>query len=102
MDFKKIEHSVYIIKCSDDTVYTGYAKNLYKRLTQHNEKKGAKYTKGRTPITLLYFEEFSNRSYAQKKECEIKKLKRIEKENYIKENLTQEKEKIILKINENL
>ena len=71
---------VYIVKCSDGTLYTGIATNLNKRLDEHNNsKKGAKYTKVRRPVTLVYSEESQNRSSASKREYEIKKLSRLEK-----------------------
>jgi putative endonuclease len=70
---------VYIIKCSDETLYTGIAKDLNKRLEVHNSKKGAKYTRGRTPVRLIYAEPHPDRSSAGKREMEIKKLSRSEK-----------------------
>lgn len=70
---------IYIIKCSDQSFYTGYTTNLEKRLKAHNEKKGAKYTRGRTPVELMYFEEFDSKSDALKREYQIKKLSLNEK-----------------------
>lgn len=70
---------IYIIKCSDQSLYTGYTTNLEKRLKAHNEKKGAKYTRGRTPVELMYFEEFDSKSDALKREYQIKKLSLNEK-----------------------
>jgi putative endonuclease len=70
---------VYILLCSDDTLYTGITNNLLKRLETHNKGKGAKYTKQRLPVKLLYYEEVLNRSLASKREYEIKKLSRAEK-----------------------
>ncbi|MBP2025939.1 GIY-YIG nuclease family protein [Peptoniphilus stercorisuis] len=72
-------HYVYILKCSDDTLYTGYTNDLEKRIKTHNAKKGAKYTRGRTPVELLYFEEFEDKSSALKREIAIKKLSREKK-----------------------
>lgn len=72
-------HYVYILKCSDDTLYTGYTNDLEKRIKTHNAKKGAKYTRGRTPVKLLYFEEFEDKSSALKREIAIKKLSREKK-----------------------
>ena len=73
-------HFVYIVECSDGTFYTGYTKNLKRRLKEHNSGEGAKYTRGRYPVKLRYQERFSSRSQAQKKEYQIKQLPRIKKE----------------------
>jgi len=65
---------VYVLQCADDTLYTGIAKDLKRRVKEHNEsEKGAKYTRARRPVTLVYSEEFANRSTASKREYEIKK-----------------------------
>ena len=78
---------VYILKCKDSSFYTGYTNNLDKRLKAHNEGKGAKYTKGRRPCKLVYYEEYENKGEALSREHEIKKLKRIEKLKLIKTSL---------------
>lgn len=70
---------VYIVKCSDNTLYTGYTNNLNRRIRLHNLGKGAKYTRGRTPVILVYYEEFSTKSEALKREYAIKQMKREEK-----------------------
>lgn len=57
-------HYTYIVQCSDGTLYTGYTNDLEKRMKAHNDKKGAKYTRGRTPVTLKYFEGFDNKTDA--------------------------------------
>lgn len=75
---------VYIVECSDGTFYTGWTNNLEKRITQHSSGKGAKYTKGRGPVKLVYYEEFNEKSEAMKREYEIKKMKRNDKFNLIK------------------
>jgi putative endonuclease len=67
------------VECSDKTLYTGYTNDLDKRIKTHNEKKGAKYTRGRTPVVLKYYEEFDNKMDAMKRESQIKKLKRLKK-----------------------
>ena len=72
-------HYIYIVECSDKTLYTGYTNDLDKRIKTHNEKKGAKYTRGRTPVVLKYYEEFDNKSDAIKREIQIKKLRRLKK-----------------------
>lgn len=77
---------VYIVQCSDNTLYTGWTNNLKKRLEAHNKGTGAKYTRGRTPVILKYFETFSTKEDAMKRECEIKKLSRQGKESLIKGN----------------
>lgn len=70
---------VYILKCSDDTLYTGWTNNLDKRLKTHSKGKGAKYTRGRLPVKLVYFEEYDNKISAQKREYEIKQMSRKKK-----------------------
>ncbi len=75
---------VYILACKDNSLYTGWTVDLSKRLKCHNNGKGAKYTRGRTPVELVYFEKHENRSQAQKREYEIKQLKRKDKIKLIK------------------
>lgn len=70
---------VYILRCSDNTLYTGWTNNLEKRLKSHNEGKGAKYTKSRLPVQIVYYEEFEDKKEAMKREYEIKQLTREEK-----------------------
>lgn len=74
----------YILKCKDDSLYTGWTNDLKKRITSHNAGKGAKYTKARRPVELVYYEEFQTREEAMKKEYAIKQLSRKEKEALIK------------------
>lgn len=79
---------VYLLQCSDNTLYCGYTTDLKKRIQTHNNKNGAKYTRSRTPVKLVYFEEFSNKSDALKRECSIKKLSKLQKNKLIeKQNL---------------
>lgn len=73
-------HYTYILKCRDGTYYTGYTNNLEKRLKAHNEGKGAKYTKGRGPVELVYYETFEDKTSAMRREWEIKQLNRSEKD----------------------
>lgn len=77
---------VYIVKCADDTLYTGIATELERRILEHNESdKGAKYTRVRRPVNLVYSEEYPDRSTASKREYEIKKkMNRAEKLALIK------------------
>ena len=70
---------VYILKCCDNTLYTGWTTSLEKRLKAHNSGKGAQYTKARLPVEIVYFEEFDNKIDAMKREYAIKQLSRQEK-----------------------
>jgi putative endonuclease len=72
---------VYIVKCADDTFYTGIATELERRIDEHNSsEKGAKYTRVRRPVNLVYSEEYPDRSSASKREYQIKKkMSRAEK-----------------------
>ena len=74
----------YILKCKDDSLYTGWTNDLKKLITSHNAGKGAKYTKARRPVELVYYEEFQTREEAMKREYAIKQLSRKEKEALIK------------------
>lgn len=75
---------VYILKCKDNTLYTGYTNDLEKRVKTHNEGKGAKYTKCRRPCKLVYYEEYETKNEALSREAQIKKLKREDKLKLIK------------------
>ena len=82
-----MSYFVYILECSDKTLYTGIATDVQRRLNEHNNSdKGAKYTKIRRPLKLLYSEESENRSSASKREYEIKKLSREKKLELISRN----------------
>ncbi len=70
---------VYILLCSDNTLYTGITNNIDKRLEDHQRGVGAKYTKGRSPMSLLFKEKHPNRSSASKRESEIKSLTKKQK-----------------------
>lgn len=70
---------VYILKCSDDSLYTGWTNDLERRVQAHLKGIGAKYTRGRLPVELVYHEEFNDKVEAMKREYEIKKLTRKEK-----------------------
>lgn len=74
---------LYILRCADGTLYTGITTDLEKRLAAHRSGKGAKYTRGRGPLELVYREECGDHSAALKRELEIKKLSREEKEKLI-------------------
>ena len=73
----------YIVKCSDETYYTGWTNNLEKRIQTHNAGKGAKYTKVRRPVELVYYEEFATKEEAMQREYEIKQLKKCKKAELI-------------------
>ena len=70
---------VYILRCKDDTLYCGWTNDLKKRLASHNAGKGAKYTRSRHPVTLVYFETFETKEEAMRREFAIKQLSRKEK-----------------------
>ena len=70
---------VYILKCSDNTLYTGWTTSLEKRIKAHISGKGAKYTRVRLPVEIVYFEEFQDKKEAMKREYAIKQLSRQEK-----------------------
>lgn len=76
-------HYVYILECSDSTLYAGYTVDLEKRLKVHNKGKGAKYTRVRLPVKIVYSEEFEDKSAALKREYQIKQLSRKKKEELI-------------------
>ena len=69
----------YILKCSDGSLYIGWTNDLERRVKAHNAGKGAKYTKSRRPVELVYFEAFSTKQEAMRREWEIKQLSRVEK-----------------------
>ena len=74
----------YIVQCSDGTFYTGWTNDIEKRILAHNAKKGAKYTRSRTPVKLVYIEEAGTKQQAMQREAQIKRLSRYEKEQLIK------------------
>lgn len=77
----------YMLRCADQSLYTGYTNDIKKRVKLHNEGKGAKYTRSKLPVELVYVEMFSSKSEAMKREIAIKKLKKEEKERLIHENI---------------
>ena len=70
---------VYILKCKDESLYTGWTNDLEKRVQTHKSGKGAKYTRVRLPVELVYYEEFEDKIEAMKREYQIKQLSRKEK-----------------------
>jgi putative endonuclease len=86
-------HFTYIVRCRDGSLYTGWTTDLEKRIRTHNSGKGAKYTRSRRPVELVYHEEFQTKEEALRREHEIKKLTRDAKEQLvrgIKEELSDE------------
>lgn len=77
-------HFVYILRCGDDSLYTGYTNDLDKRVKTHNSGKGAKYTRSRLPVRLVYSKRVDSKSIGLKLEARIKKLTKIEKEAFVK------------------
>lgn len=73
----------YIVECSDKSLYTGWTTNLEERLAAHNQGTGAKYTRSRRPVKLVYCEEFQTKEEAMKREYAIKRLTRKDKEALI-------------------
>ena len=69
----------YILKCKDETLYTGWTNDIEKRLEAHNAGKGAKYTRSRRPVELVYLEQFETKEEAMRREYAIKHMKRKEK-----------------------
>ena len=77
------DHWVYVVECSDGTFYTGYTTDVSRRVAEHDAGNGAKYTRGRTPVTLRYTERFESKSDAMSREYRIKQLSRRQKERLI-------------------
>ena len=78
-----IMNYVYILRCADGSLYTGWTNDLKKRVKTHNAGKGAKYTKTRLPVELVYYEEYEEKGEALSRELSIKKLKKTAKEKLI-------------------
>ena len=79
---------VYLVRCQDGTFYCGIAKDLARRLTEHNSAdKGAKYTRGRRPVQLVYTEEVASRAQATQREGQIKRMSRAQKMGLIQTNI---------------
>lgn len=73
----------YIVKCRDNTYYTGWTKDLDRRMKAHNSGTGAKYTRSRRPVCLVYYEAYGTKEEAMRREREIKRMSRKEKEKLI-------------------
>jgi putative endonuclease len=79
------DHYVYVLRCADDTLYTGYTTDVERRVAEHDAGEGAKYTRGRTPVELVHVEAFDSKSAAMSREYEIKQYSRAKKERLIAE-----------------
>ncbi len=77
------KHYVYILRCADGSLYTGWTTHLEERVNTHNSGQGAKYTRSHRPVSLVYFECFSDKSEALRRECAIKAMTKQEKEQLI-------------------
>ena len=75
-----LPHFVYVLRCKDGTLYTGYARDPLAREDAHNHGRGARYTASRRPVRLIYFEVWGSRSIALKREYALKQLSRAEKD----------------------
>jgi len=83
---------LYVVQCNDESLYTGVTTNVSRRIHEHNKtSRGAKYTRSRRPVCLVYQENHGDRSLAQKAEHQFRKLTRIQKEKVIKESHSQVK-----------
>lgn len=76
----------YIVRCKDETLYCGWTNNLEKRIASHNQGTGAKYTRNRRPVELVYYETFDTKEAAMRREYEIKQLSRNQKIALIDKN----------------
>jgi len=79
-------HYAYVLRCSDGSFYTGYTTDVQRRVSEHDAGDGAKYTRGRTPVTLVHVEEFESKSAAMSREYDIKQLSRRRKEQLVAES----------------
>jgi len=79
------EHYVYVLECADGTYYTGYTTDVDRRVEEHNAGEGAKYTRGRTPVTVVHTEAFASQSAAMSREYRIKQLRRPDKDALVRE-----------------
>ncbi|MDD7389244.1 MAG: GIY-YIG nuclease family protein [Lachnospiraceae bacterium] len=82
-----MKNYVYILSCADGTFYTGWTTHLEERVKTHNQGKGAKYTRSRLPVKLLYWEEYSDKGEALRREAAIKKMSRKQKEELVGRNV---------------
>ena len=83
---------MYVLRCADDSLYTGYTTDIARRLATHNSGKGAKYTRARLPVRLIYQEGFASKSQAMSAEASFKRMTRDKKLAYIAQHTHPEKE----------
>ncbi len=81
----ELHNYAYMVRCADKSLYTGWTNDLEKRIAAHNAGKGAKYTKSRLPVELVYYEAFATKQEAMSREWHLKKLTRAQKEMLVKE-----------------
>lgn len=81
---------IYMLRCKDGSIYTGYTDNIYKRIEKHRKGKGAKYTRGRGPFELVHYESFFTKEEAMQREAAIKKLTKEAKLKLIEEDVKKE------------
>jgi putative endonuclease len=77
------DHHVYVLECTDGTYYTGYTTDVERRVAEHDAGEGAKYTRGRTPVSLVHVESYDSQSTAMSREHEIKTFSRERKERLV-------------------
>jgi len=77
------DHYVYVLRCADDTLYTGYTTDVERRVREHERGDGAKYTRGRTPVDLVHVERFDSKSAAMSREYDLKQHSKAEKERLV-------------------
>jgi putative endonuclease len=77
------DHFVYVLRCADDSLYTGYTTDVERRVAEHDRGEGAKYTRGRAPVELVHVESFESQSAAMRREYEIKQFSRSRKESLV-------------------
>ena len=87
-----MENYTYIVRCADGSLYTGWTNHLMERVFAHNEGKGAKYTKSRRPVELVYWEKIQTKEEAMSREWHIKQLSRVQKEALIAQHNQKEDE----------
>lgn len=78
-----IMNYTYILKCADNSLYTGWTNDLQKRLKAHNEGKASKYTRARLPVVLVYYEKYEDRNMARKREAAIKAMTSVRKRRLV-------------------
>ena len=84
------QYYVYLLECQDKTLYCGYTTDIAKRVAKHNQGKGAKYTKGRLPVRLVYKEQYNSKTEALKREYDIKHFSRKNKLALVEKGINNE------------